>query len=344
MWLRSTVLGAVVAWGALAIAPALASAADRPSADTGAVTNVTATTATFTGTVNPNGAPTQYVFIYGANRYDTHTAVASAGTGTATVAVSVPITGLTPAASYHVRLIALNAHGFDVGHDVGFATPTVSGAPAPVTPLPSAAPPAPLLNSAPSSEAPPPPELGKSVNVNERSGSVMVKAPGVPTYVPLSQLASVPVGSIIDTRKGSVTLRTALPNGDTQSAVFHGGLFEVRQPKGTKGLTEVRMRGPLPTCDASTSSASTRAAAVDKKKRKKKRPPRRLWGRDNNGLFQTRGGNSVATVRGTQWFVEDRCDGTLTRVSAGSVTVHDLHAHRTVVVRAGHSYLARRTG
>jgi hypothetical protein len=342
MWLRSTVLGAVVMWGALAVAPALAgaqSADQRPSADTGPVTAITPTTATLTGTVNPNGDATQYVFIYGATRYDTHTAVASAGAGTAAVAVSVPISGLTQASAYHVRLIALNRHGFDVGHDVTFATQSSTpGSPTPVVPLPSAAPPAPLLNSAPSSDAPPPPVLGESINLGERSGAVSVKAPGVPTFVPLSQLASVPVGSIVDTRKGTVTLKTALSNGDVQSAVFHGGLFEVRQPKGT-GLTEVRMRGPLPTC----SSGSARAAVVDKKK-KKRRPPRRLWGRDNHGLFRTRGGNSVATVRGTSWFVEDRCDGTLTRVSAGAVTVRDLVAHRTVVVRAGHSYLARRTG
>jgi ferric-dicitrate binding protein FerR (iron transport regulator) len=49
----------------------------------------------------------------------------------------------------------------------------------------------------------------------------------------------------------------------------------------------------------------------------------------------------VATVRGTSWYVEDRCDGTLTRVSKGSVSVYDRGRHRTVVVRAGHSYLAR---
>ena len=57
-------------------------------------------------------------------------------------------------------------------------------------------------------------------------------------------------------------------------------------------------------------------------------------------VFRTRGGNSVATVRGTAWYVEDRCDGTLTRVSKGSVSVYDRGRHRTVVVRAGHSYLA----
>jgi hypothetical protein len=49
----------------------------------------------------------------------------------------------------------------------------------------------------------------------------------------------------------------------------------------------------------------------------------------------------VASVRGTAWYVEDRCDGTLTRVSAGSVSVYDSRRRVSVIVRAGDSYLAR---
>ena len=64
----------------------------------------------------------------------------------------------------------------------------------------------------------------------------------------------------------------------------------------------------------------------------------------SHGKFRTRASNSVITVRGTTWYVADRCDGTLTRVTSGSVAVRDLRRQRTVVVRAGHSYLARRTG
>jgi hypothetical protein len=331
------VLAAIVACGALAVSPAVAGAQQqqqRPVADTGTPTDVTPTSATFNGVVTPNGADTTYVFVYGTTRYDAHTAMASAGDGTAPVAVSAAVTDLPAATTFHVRLIAYNPHGFDIGHDVAFATSTATAVPVPVSPMPSPTPPAPLLNSAPSSEAPPPPVLGKSVNVDERDGAVMVKVPGVPAFVALSQVASVPVGSIVDTRNGSVTLRTALPDGKTQSAVFHGGLFEVRQPKRAAGVTETRLRGPLPTCG----SGSARAATTSKER--KRRPSRRLWGRDNNGRFRTRGGNSVATVRGTSWFTEDRCDGTLTRVSSGSVSVRDLRQHRTILVRAGQSYLA----
>jgi hypothetical protein len=39
--------------------------------------------------------------------------------------------------------------------------------------------------------------------------------------------------------------------------------------------------------------------------------------------------------------VRDRCDGTLTRVSEGAVVVRDLVKKKRVLVKAGHSYLAR---
>jgi hypothetical protein len=46
-------------------------------------------------------------------------------------------------------------------------------------------------------------------------------------------------------------------------------------------------------------------------------------------------------VRGTIVTIADRCDGTLTRVQRGVVVVRDFRRRRTIVVRAGQSYLAR---
>jgi hypothetical protein len=68
---------------------------------------------------------------------------------------------------------------------------------------------------------------------------------------------------------------------------------------------------------------------------------RSLWARDSHGRFSTRGQNSVATVRGTYWVTVDRCDGTLTSVRSGMVSVRAVHARRAVLVTSGHSYLAR---
>ena len=46
-------------------------------------------------------------------------------------------------------------------------------------------------------------------------------------------------------------------------------------------------------------------------------------------------------MRGTKWLTEDRCNGTLTRVKKGTVTVRDFKRKRNVIVRAGQRYLAR---
>jgi hypothetical protein len=47
-------------------------------------------------------------------------------------------------------------------------------------------------------------------------------------------------------------------------------------------------------------------------------------------------------VRGTDWTVTDRCDGTLTKVKSGTVVVRDLRKKKNYVVRAGKNRLVRR--
>ena len=76
-------------------------------------------------------------------------------------------------------------------------------------------------------------------------------------------------------------------------------------------------------------------------KKKSKGSGRKLWGR-GKGNFQTKGRYSSAAVRGTYWLTEDRCDGTFTQVIEGIVAVTDFPKHKTVLVRAGHSYLAKK--
>ena len=66
-----------------------------------------------------------------------------------------------------------------------------------------------------------------------------------------------------------------------------------------------------------------------------------LTASDNHGSFRTKGRYSAATVRGTQWVTEDRCDGTLTKVKRGKVSVVDFHTRKTITLHAGQHYLAR---
>jgi hypothetical protein len=49
----------------------------------------------------------------------------------------------------------------------------------------------------------------------------------------------------------------------------------------------------------------------------------------------------VTTVRGTEWSVADRCDGTVTRVTEGAVDVRVRRTGRIVRLEAGERFRAR---
>ena len=330
---RHCIFAALLALSAAVVGTAPATAGGgAPDVQTQAPTSVVSTTAVFHGLVNPRTRMTSYWFEVGTTlAYGNATNPASAGKGDKPVAVTGGIGGLQPETAYHVRLVASNDHGVSQGADATFTTSSI-GQPS-AAPLPAPAAPSPLPGTELAPAAPAPPVLERSVTLAPAAGTVLVRVPGATTVAALGDGASVPVGSIVDTRAGTVKLQSALPAGRTQTGTFHGGLFEVRQPAGGQGMTDLVLRGALPTCPA----GGARAAAAARR-----RPPRSLWGHDSHGHFRTRASNSVITVRGTTWFVSDRCDGTLTRVTTGKVAVRDLHTGRTVVLRAGQHHLARR--
>jgi len=317
---------AAVAVAVSALAPAAASA-DDPVRTTPA-TAITDTTATLNGVVGPQRGLTDYTFQYGVTtRYELpHTPVSPLPPpDNGPRPVSATVTGLTPGMVYHYRLLAGNAPLFIAGNDQTFTT-------APPAPMTAAVAPAPL--PAPAAAATPPtPTLGKTVVVAPVSGRVTVKVPGAAGFVVLGAGGALPSGAVVDTRGGEVALTTALPNGTTQTGRFHGGVFRVRQSAGAGGTTDIDLRGPAPSCRSG--KARARAAAVARTKRRK------LWGSDKGGRFRTHGRNSVATVRGTKWVTTDTCAGTRTTVTEGSVSVRDVHRKHSVLVRAGHTYLAR---
>jgi hypothetical protein len=153
------------------------------------------------------------------------------------------------------------------------------------------------------------------------------------------------VGSIVETSKGRVelTAAAATSGGKTMKAQFYEGRFRIRQARqARRGAKRNKLFTQLPLEGGNfrsvCGSGSPRALAAQKKKRSKKKV-RHLWG-DGKGDFQTRGRGAAATVRGTLWFTEDRCDGTLVRVRRGRVAVRDLRLRKTILVRAGQSYLA----
>ena len=197
----------------------------------------------------------------------------------------------------------------------------------------------------------PPPELGRTVAVRAVRGTVLVGVRTVPrggraagggppqprvVYHRLRGDETIAVGSFLNTKRGTVELASATGRASrTQSGQLSSGLFQVLQSRkrSAMGLTELRLKGgSFGKCRARAGRAS--AAQLSR------RTIRRL--RSNaRGRFRTRGRGSAATVRGTVWTTTDRCDGTLTSVKRGRVAVRDFRRKRTVVVRAGKSYLAR---
>jgi hypothetical protein len=177
------------------------------------------------------------------------------------------------------------------------------------------------------------PVLGRAVTVGAVGGQVLVKRPGQ-GFAPLTSAQQVPVGSLLDTTRGTVRLSSAANSrGAVQTGDFAGGVFRVAQSRSGGGLTDLNLSGG--SFSGCAAGAGTRAAAA-----RSSRVVRRLRGRAR-GRFRTRGRYSAATVRGTIWDTIDRCDGTLTKVTRGVVVVRDLRKRRNITVRAGKSYLAR---
>jgi hypothetical protein len=201
-------------------------------------------------------------------------------------------------------------------------------------PLPPAAIPA-QVSPAPT----PTPQYRKSVVVKPTKGTVKVRLPSAKRYVALDELDRLPLGASIDVRKGRVRLyAVSNSQGAVQAASFYGGVLRVVQ-RGP--VIELQLRGPKPTCGTGARASVAGARADKPKKAKKKRQTRRLWG-SGKGRFRTRGQYSAATIRGTTWLVEDSCRSTTTRVKRGVVKVRDFKRKRTIVLRAGGRYVARK--
>jgi hypothetical protein len=365
------------ALAAAALLPASAAALSL-AVKTESAKDVAATTATLRAkvTVPPLGAAVG--FQYGpTTAYGTTSAWAPTSVLSDDVKVVVGVADLQPSTTYHVRAVAASGWLLAYGRDMTFTTGAAgtgpvadaddgstsgsdssgsdasgsdasgsgssgtSGSGSGSSGTSSSGADGAAHDSTPtttSDDDPPAPTLGRSIAAETVRGSVTATSPsGAP--VDLAAAAALPSGTVIDTRKGTVELTSAIDRkGTTQTGRFWGALFEVRQSATGKGMTQLVLRGgDFSGCRARAAGHGgivAHAAASAK-------PPRRLWGSDRHGRFQTRGRGSVATVRGTRWITEDRCEGTLTRVTEGAVAVYDLRRHRTQVVTHGHRYLAR---
>ena len=177
------------------------------------------------------------------------------------------------------------------------------------------------------------PSLGRTAVLRPLRGTLGMSPAGIVRSVPLRDTVALPVGSTVAAGKGVVSLTSARDRRRVQTARFFDGSFQLRQRRGRRPITELVLKGgDFRQCRRGASGRATAA--------QRRRAVRRLWG-NGRGRFRTRGRYSSAAVRGTKWLTEDRCDGTLTRVTRGSAVVRDFVRRRTVTLRAGQTYLAR---
>ena len=301
--------------------------AGAPGATALPATGVSATGATLAGTVNPEDAPTSYQFVWGTpDDPDARSAPAApeeVGSDATDHDVSEVLTGLAPRTTYVFRLVA-DGQGTTTSAPGTFTT-GATGAATPPTPAPR--------ETAPTSPEPPEPAFGRTAVASVLSGTVRFRAPGSPAFVELRDSAQIPAGSVVDTRRGTIALESALDTtGRTQTARFRRGAFRLGLSRKGGGMVDIFLTERPTGCGPRLTARAARA-----------KPPIKLWGSDKKGRYRTHGRNSVAVVRGTQWSTTETCAGTLTRVMQGAVAVRDKRTGRNVVVRANRAYLARPT-
>jgi hypothetical protein len=359
MGVKTAVSAGLASLALLAVAsPAHALLGIGLSATTQPPGKVTSSSAVLTGQISPLSLSTSYYFEIGpTTSYGTQTPVTYVTSLLSAQPVQAGVTGLKPGTTYHYRIVAGELLSTVRGADMTFKTAATgsssgggsssgtgsSGGTGGPGDTPTATTPTGSGNSAtgqfPDDFVPTlgiSPVLGTSVAAAPATGDVRVRVAGSAMFVPLEGEASLPVGTVVDTRQGTVNLVSALDHGDaTQAAQFQGAVFQVRQTDQNSGMTDLYLRGgDFRPCWPPTASGVVAS-------RSRARTVRRLWGRDRGGRFRTHGSRAVATVRGTTWSVADRCDGTVTKVAEGSVSVYDRGTRRNVLVNAGHSYLAR---
>jgi hypothetical protein len=170
------------------------------------------------------------------------------------------------------------------------------------------------------------PVLAQSATVVPIAGHVMVKKHGSRRFVAVNTITSLGYGATVNAAKGQLRIFAAKgKKGSTESGVFYGGSFRLTQ--GTTGLVQAALAGQPAGCKSTEGAHAARSFA--------------LWGHVK-GKFRTRGRYGSASVQGTIWFTENRCDGTFFHVVRGVLRIRDFTRHRTIILRAGHSYLAPR--
>ena len=186
----------------------------------------------------------------------------------------------------------------------------------------------------------PPPVSGVRGGAADISGRVCIYLPHHKHCVLLHGGESIPVGSVLDTRKGTIDLVVSDGSGGTYAGDFHGGFFLFTQKKGNP-ITKLRLvRGRFGRCHLSSHKSSLARAADWWADAARRRVVRYLQAKAH-GKFSVIGKHASGVERGTNWKVTDTCDTTEVKVIFGDVDVTDFFKHKLVTVTAGHTYVAQ---
>jgi hypothetical protein len=204
------------------------------------------------------------------------------------------------------------------------------------------------------------PAAGRTFTVRLLSGEVFVKLPAVAPsafttafrvpfqdagFVPLKGVASVPVGTIFDARRGALAMRAALtapPKGSRarlRRARFSAGVFAIRQARGRRpSLRPILARAALVSPAGAERPCQGRGPA-------KGTVVRRVTMTAGRAFRAIGGASRTIAVKGRRptYTVTDRCNGTVTRVRSrrGRVRVVAKRTGRRRVVRPGHALRVR---
>jgi hypothetical protein len=164
----------------------------------------------------------------------------------------------------------------------------------------------------------PPPVGGHTVRAQLLTGKARIRHGK--SWTALTGTRLLKVGTTLDARHGTVAL-TAAVAGHNRRGAFGGGIFRITQATAKAPAGVVLSGGTFSACKAGSTRVVRRLKAVAR------------------GHWQVAGHMSVATGSAS-WTTQDRCDGTLTAVQTGTVTVRG--RHRTVAVHARHRALVKR--
>jgi Ca2+-binding RTX toxin-like protein len=133
----------------------------------------------------------------------------------------------------------------------------------------------------------------------------------------------------LDAADCTVRVKATRGEGRSASADVSGAAVTVDQSSGRRVTTTLTVKPPA--C-----AAGGRTAVVAREPRLRVNTDRR------RGRWKVKGEFSIAAAFGTEWTTHESCSRTVTVVRKGRVQVYDRVKRRTVTVRAGHRYVARR--